>query len=63
MDRLKSIALIALGIAVALVALGFLASVGFATLGALVILGAATSVVAGIASVFGKLDADTARMI
>ena len=63
MDRLKSIALIALGIAVALAALGFLASVGFATLGALVILGAATSVVAGIASVFGKRDADTARMI
>lgn len=60
MDRIKSIALTTVGITVALAVLGFLASVGLAALGALVILGSAAAVTAGVASVFSKRDAETA---
>lgn len=54
MNRIKSIALTVLGVAIALAGLGFFASIGLAIIGALFVVGACGLLAAGFASLFGK---------
>ena len=61
MNHIKSIALSAIGILVALATLGFFASVGLAVLGALVTLGLFAAIAAGLASLLPNRDSETAQ--
>jgi len=54
MDRIKSIALTALGIVIALAGFGLFASIGLAVIGALFVLGACGAIAAYVATFFSN---------
>lgn len=62
MDRIKSAAMTALGLVVALATLGFFASFGLVVIGIFAALGLTGAIVAGVAGLFAtKPEADTAQ--
>ncbi|MEM6891120.1 MAG: hypothetical protein AAF636_23750 [Pseudomonadota bacterium] len=59
MDRIKSIALAALGIVIALAGLGLFASIGLAIIGTFFVMGACGAIAACATSFFAGRDAKT----